>query len=137
MAKRSSFIVLSFVLLASIGLEAENQLRPMPRVLSIRERADFVLRTTQKRLDELLPAMMRESGFDMWILACNEDNLDPVFETMMPYENWCPITQILVLFDRGPEKGIERLNVSRTDTQGLFQNAWDAAAWDAQKKENQ
>jgi Xaa-Pro aminopeptidase len=137
MGKRSLFIVLSFALLASIGLEAENRSRPLPQVLSIRERADFVLRTTQKRLDQLLPAMMRESGFDMWIIACNEDNLDPVFETMMPYENWCPITQILVLFDRGPEKGIERLNVSRTDTQGLFQNAWDAASWDAQKKESQ
>lgn len=137
MAKRSSFIVLILALAASIGLEAEKRSQPMPRVLSIRERADFVFRTTQNRLDQLLPAMMRESGFDMWIIACNEDNLDPVFETMMPYENWCPITQILVLYDRGLEKGVERLNVSRTDTQGLFQNVWDAAAWDSQKKESQ
>jgi Xaa-Pro aminopeptidase len=80
---------------------------------------------------------MREAGLDMWIISCNEDNLDPVFETMMPYENWCPITQIIVLYDRGLEKGVERLNVSRTDTQGLFQNVWDAAAWDTKKKESQ
>ena len=80
---------------------------------------------------------MRETGFDMWIITCNEDNLDPVFLTMVPYENWCPITQILVFFDLGPEKGVERLNVSRTDTQGLHKNAWDAAAWDTQKKESQ
>jgi len=137
MVKRSSSIILGLALLASIGLEAENRSCPLPQVLSIRDRAEFVFRTTQKRLDQLLPAMMRETGFDMWIIACNEDNLDPVLETMMPYENWCPITQILVLFDRGPEKGLERLNVSRTDTQGLFQNVWDAAAWDTQKKESQ
>jgi Xaa-Pro aminopeptidase len=73
----------------------------------------------------------------MWILACNEDNLEPIFETMMPFENWCPITQLLVLFDRGPAKGVERLNISRTDTQGLFTNAWDAAAFDAKKGESQ
>ena len=80
---------------------------------------------------------MRETGFDMWVVACNEDNLDPVFETMIPFENWNPITQVLVFYDRGPDKGVERINVSRTDTQGLFQNGWDAAAFDAKKGESQ
>jgi hypothetical protein len=108
-----------------------------PAVLSIRERAEFVYKITQKRLDTLLPRLMRESGLDMWIITCNEDNPDPLLESMMPYENWCPITQILVMFDRGPAKGVERLNVSRTDTQGLFTNIWDAATWDQKKGESQ
>jgi len=108
-----------------------------PTVLPIRERAALVLKIVEKRLDTLLPRMMRETGFDMWVIACNEDNLDPVFETMIPYENWCPITQILVLYDRGPEKGVERINVSRTNMQGLFTNGWDAAAFDAKKGESQ
>jgi Xaa-Pro aminopeptidase len=109
----------------------------LPSVLSIRDRANLVFQITQKRLDQLLPRLMRETGFDMWIISCNEDDPDPIFETMMPYENWNPITQILVLFDRGPDKGVERLNVARTDTQGLFKSAWDATAWDTQKKESQ
>lgn len=108
-----------------------------PAVLPIRDRARLVLDITRKRLDTLAPRLMREAGFDMWIIACNEDNLDPVFETMIPYENWCPITQIVVFFDRGPGREVERLNVSRTDMQGLFTNAWDASAWDTQKKESQ
>jgi Xaa-Pro aminopeptidase len=108
-----------------------------PSLLAVRERAVFVNGVTLARLDRLLPGMMRRAGLDMWIIACNEDNLDPVFETMIPYENWCPITQILVLFDRGAEQGVERLNVSRTDTQGFFRNVWDAAAWDAKKGEDQ
>jgi Xaa-Pro aminopeptidase len=111
--------------------------RNSPSVLPIRERAALVLKVVQKRLDTLLPRLMRETGIDMWVMSCNEDNLDPVFETMMPFENWCPITQILVLYDRGPEKGVERLNVSRTDTQGLFVNGWNAAAFDAKKGEGQ
>ncbi len=110
---------------------------PRPAVLPIRERAELVYRITQKRLDTLLPRLMRETGFDMWIVTCNEDNPDPIFETMIPYENWCPITQILVFFDRGGAKGLERLNVSRTDTQGLYTNVWDAAAWDQKKGESQ
>jgi Xaa-Pro aminopeptidase len=125
-------LALSAVAATPAGLE-----RDVPTVLDIRNRADLVLRVTRDRLDRLLPGLMREAGFDMWIIACNEDDLDPVLMTMMPYENWCPITQILVLHDRGPEKGVERINVSRTDTQGLFANAWDAAAWDAGGKEGQ
>ncbi len=131
----SAGILCGFLL--SAGLSAVPSGQKFPAVLSIRDRASLVYQITQKRLDLLLPSMLRETGFDMWIISCNEDNPDPIFETMMPYENWNPITQILVFFDRGPEKGIERLNISRTDTQGLFKNVWDAGAWDTNKKESQ
>ncbi|MEW5902061.1 MAG: M24 family metallopeptidase [Acidobacteriota bacterium] len=128
-------VILSFILVIpqAVALGEHH----LPAVLSIRDRAELTLKITQQRLNQLLPKLMRETGFDMWIITGNEDNPDPIFETMMPYENWNPITQIIVLFDRGPEKGVERLNVSRTDTQGLFENAWDVAAWDTQKKESQ
>ena len=130
-------VVAVAILLAAVPAPAPAQPGQPPTVLTVRERASLTYRVTAKRLDTLVPRMMRETGFDMWIVACNEDNLDPVFETMIPYENWNPITQILVFFDRGPAAGVERLNVSRTDTQGLFTNAWDAAAFDAKKGEGQ
>jgi Xaa-Pro aminopeptidase len=133
----TAFIILGVIALAGLEIPAWTQHGGTPSVLSIRERAALVYKITAKRLDTLIPQMMRETGFDMWIVACNEDNLDPIFETMIPYENWNPITQILVFFDQGPEKSVERLNVSRTDTQGLFKNAWDAAAWDTKKTESQ
>jgi Xaa-Pro aminopeptidase len=138
MVKKSVLaIVIGGVLIASAPAPAPAQHGAAPSVLSIRDRAAVVHRITAKRLDTLVPRLMRETGFDMWIVSCNEDNLDPVFETMVPYENWNPITQILVFFDQGPAKGVERLNVSRTDTQGLFKSAWDAAAFDAKKGEGQ
>jgi len=108
-----------------------------PRVLNVRERVELVNTITLKRLDLLIPKFMRETGLDMWIIACNEDDLDPIFKTMIPYGQWCPITQIVVFFDRGPDKGVERLNVSRTGMPDFFENVWDAAAWDNEKKESQ
>jgi Xaa-Pro aminopeptidase len=108
-----------------------------PSVLSIRDRANVMLQITRKRLDTLVPRFMRETGFDMWIIICNEDDLDPIFKTMIPYENWCPITQILVFYDRGSGQGIERLNVSRTNFGDLYESVWDAGAWDTEKKESQ
>jgi len=104
-----------------------------PAIMSARDQAAFVHKVVQKRLATRLPRMMRETGIDMWVISCNEDNLDPILETMMPLDHWCPITQILVLFDGGPDKGVERINVSRTDTQGLFVNGWDVAAFDGKK----
>jgi len=130
-------ILVGAILLTGLVMPASARPGGGPSVLPIRERAALVHKITAKRLDTLLPRLMRETGFDMWIISCNEDNLDPIFETMVPYENWNPITQILVLFDQGPGKGVERLNVSRTDTQGLFKNAWDASAYDTKKGEGQ
>ena len=138
----SAIAVVAFLIFAIFTLGLSSPLlftggTGRPAVLPIRARAELVYKITQKRLDTLLPRLMRETGFDMWIVTCNEDDPDPIFETMIPYENWCPITQILVFFDRGPAKGVERLNVSRTDTQGLYTNVWDAAAWDQKKGEGQ
>jgi hypothetical protein len=137
MVKKSLFGLVAVSLALTAAAVASDPQSGAPAVLSVRERAALVDRITAKRLDTLVPRLMRETGFDMWIVSCNEDNLDPVFVTMVPYENWNPITQILVFYDQGPAKGVERLNISRTDTQGLFRNAWDAAAFDAKKGEGQ
>ena len=109
----------------------------VPAVLGIRDRVATVNRIVEARLDQVLPLAMRETGFDMWIIVSNEDTYDPVFQTMIPYNTWAPITQIVVFYDPGAGKPIERLNVSRTNLRGLYKDMWDAAAWDTKKTESQ
>jgi len=126
----------------ALGLLLAMSIRPglageFPRVLSIKERIDLVNRITLLRLDSLLPRFMRETGIDMWIIAANEDNPDPVLQTMIPFDTWNRRTHIVVLFDRGAEKGVERLNVSRMGLKGFFADAWDYRAYDKDKKEGQ
>ena len=129
-----TFSIISLAMGTALG---QNTVDADPYIMSIRERAEYVLDITEKRFDRLLPRMMRETGIDMWIVTGNEDAHDPLFWTMMPYKNWAPITQILVYYDRGPDLGVERLNVSRTNTQGLFENVWNAGAWDNNRGESQ
>jgi len=74
----------------------------------------------EKRLETVLPMAMREAGLDMWLILCQEDNLDPVFTTLIPLDTWCPILQMLVFYDRGDERGVERINISGTDTHDLY-----------------
>ena len=61
-----------------------------PLVMPVRQRADVVRRALQERLETIMPAAMREAGFDMWLILCQEDDLDPVFTTMIRNTGWWP-----------------------------------------------
>lgn len=95
-----------------------------PPVLPVRQRATIIQRVLEERLESILPAAMRETGFDMWVILCQEDNLDPIFTTMIPMNTWCPILQMLILYDRGAERGVERINLSMTNTGQLYDRPW-------------
>lgn len=98
-----------------------------PTVLPVRERARVVNSVLAQRFDRLLPEVMREAGFDAWIIVCHEDNYDPVFRTMVPWDVWAPILQVLLFFDNGRE--VERINISRTNMYGLMPpSPWDPLA---------
>lgn len=95
-----------------------------PKVLQLRQQAEIVNRVLAKRLEVILPMAMREPGLDMWLIICLEDCLDPVFTTMVLMDTWCPILQMLILFDRGSREGVERINLSMTDTGDLYAKPW-------------
>lgn len=97
-------------------------------VFGVRDRSEIVNTVLRERLDTLLPSLMRETGFDMWIVICHEDNHDPIFKTITPWEVWAPILQIVVFFDRGEPEGVERLNVSITDLGDLMTPGWSLDA---------
>ena len=94
------------------------------QVLTLRERSDVIHRVLKRRLETVLPAAMRENGFDMWLVICQEDNWDPIHDTFCPMDPWRPILQMLVFFDRGPQQGVERMNLSMTNMQGLYDTPW-------------
>jgi hypothetical protein len=129
--------LLSALLVSLVFASGSSAAARIPNVLGIRERVAAVNAVTVKRLDTLLPRLMRETGFDMWIIPANEDRPDPVLQTMIPYNTWNRRQHVVVIFDRGPEKGVERLNVSRMGMGGFFQDAWNFRAYDRDKKEGQ
>jgi Xaa-Pro aminopeptidase len=95
-----------------------------PQVLAMRQRASVINRILKKRLATILPMAMRETGFDMWLVLCQEDDLDPVFTTLIPMDTWCPILQMLVFYDRGPENGVGGINISGTNTHDLYERPY-------------
>ncbi|HUP44885.1 MAG TPA: Xaa-Pro aminopeptidase, partial [Thermoanaerobaculia bacterium] len=121
---------------SSLGAQAPEQGRFIESpgaVLPERARAEAVNRMLKDRLDNLLPALMREAGLDMWIVINREYAEDPVYLTLVPEPVFAARrTTILLFFDRGPEKGLERLTVSRYPMRGFYEAAWEGGAIDEQ-----
>ncbi|MBX9795533.1 MAG: aminopeptidase P family protein [Sphingomonas sp.] len=105
--------------------QGEALAAPAPAILPLRQQAKLRNGWLADRLDTLVPALMREQGVDMWILVAREYLEDPVVATMLDAESFHARRRtILVFFDPGGGRPVERLTVSRYGLGGLFAPAW-------------
>jgi len=110
-----------------------REIPKMGHVLSPRDRVEPVNRMLADRLDNLLPALMRETGIDMWLVISREYVEDPVYMTLVPEPVFAARrTTMLVFHDRGSEEGVERLTVSRYPLAGGYEAAWEGGDLDSQ-----
>ncbi len=115
------------------GFEQGREAMPPERSLPQRERVEPVNRMLERRLEELLPRLMRETGFDMWLVINREYAEDPVYFSLVPEPVFAARrTTMLVFHDRGPDAGVERLTVSRYPLGQLYQPAWEGGDLDEQ-----
>lgn len=131
--KRAAILAALFALPLSAQPEQGRVIDATPHVLRERARPEAVNAMLKDRLDNLLPALMRETGIDLWIVINREYAEDPVYLTLVPEPVFAARrTTMLVFFDRGPEKGVERLTVSRYPFRGYYDAAWEGGELDAQ-----
>jgi Xaa-Pro aminopeptidase len=104
-----------------------EQVQPaMPAVLPIRDRTRVQNAILADRLETIVPKLMRDQKIDMWVLMAREYFEEPVVATMLNAESLHARRRtILIFFDPGNGKPIERLTVSRYGLGGLFKPAWD------------
>jgi len=97
----------------------------MPAILPLHEQAVIRDGWLQRRLDIVVPALMRREKVDMWILVAREYMEDPVVRTMLP-STWLSARRrtILVFHDPGSGKPIERLAIARYPVGEVFPSSW-------------
>ena len=96
---------------------------------TLREQADQRQEWLRLRLERVLPRLMREHDVDMWIVPVREYNEDPVFFSLVsPTTMAARRRTIYVFFDRGEERGIERIAIGGTSQGGLYEVLRDPAA---------
>lgn len=88
---------------------------------TLREQAELRQEWLRIRLERVLPRLMREHGVDMWIVPAREYNEDPVFFSIVsPTTMAARRRTIYVFYDRGPERGVERIAIGGTSQGGLY-----------------
>ncbi|MFN8058983.1 MAG: M24 family metallopeptidase [Vicinamibacterales bacterium] len=89
---------------------------------TLRQQAAVQQAWLKERLEVNLPRIMRTHGADMWVVAMREYNEDPVFRGLVSATTFAARRRtIYVFFDRGPQKGVERLALGGTSQGGLYE----------------
>ena len=100
---------------------APTQARPPLAFGSIAEQDELRTAWLRERLEQVLPALMREHGVDAWLVIAREYNEGPAFFSLVaPQTHAARRTTILAFFDRGPEQGVERLALGGGSQSGLY-----------------
>ena len=116
----------ALALAALFALPLHAQERPFG---SLREQADVQQQWLSLRLERVLPRLMREQGVDMWIIPVREYNEDPVFFSLVSPTTFAARRRtIYIFFDRGPERGVERIAIGGSSQGGLYTVLRDPAA---------
>lgn len=112
--------------LAAPSASAQAPQRPFG---TLREQAAVQQQWLQKRLDTILPALMRKYDVDMWVIPMREYNEDPTFSSLVSPTTFAARRRtIYVFFDRGPDKGIERIALGGSSQGGLYEAVRSARA---------
>jgi hypothetical protein len=115
---RPARLLLAALLLAGSSARSAEMPGPLP---SVREQDAMRQEWLKLRLERVLPPLMRRHGIQMWIVLCREYAEDPVFAALTsPSVMAARRRTILVFFDRGPEKGVERLALGGGSNGGLY-----------------
>ena len=124
--RRSSLAILAVVAVLSCLAPAVSG-HGTPAVMSLKEQAAVCDGWLASRLSALLPELMRREKIDMWLVICEEYNEDPVYLSLVPFASLSARRlTMLVMFDRGEDKGIERFSVNRYGIGSLFPTVWKA-----------
>jgi len=116
---RVSRFFLVLLICGSVLVSATSQTpKPLP---SMREQAEIQQHWLKLRLERVLPRLMRKHHVQMWLVICREYNEDPVFFSLVSPTMFAARRRtIYVFFDRGEEKGIERLALGGGSNGGLY-----------------
>ncbi|MGH9936445.1 MAG: M24 family metallopeptidase [Blastocatellia bacterium] len=114
-------LLVCLFLITSAAQSNQNGKASPPKLPSMREQANIRQGWLKLRLERVLPELMRKYNVSMWLVICREYNEDPVFRSLTsPTVFAARRRTILVFYDRGAEKGVERLALGGGSNGGLY-----------------
>jgi len=79
-----------------------------------------------KRLDTLIPHLLRRENVDMWIVTGRENNEGPVLKTMLPQEFFGALGENILVFVRDGDQKVHRFSISKplSAIDKYYQSVW-------------
>jgi len=131
MAKLAVLACLLFPVQALLAQEQGREVTGPRAVLDYRDRPSVENRQLEERLDILLPALMDETNFDMWLVLNREYAEDPIYFSLVPQPTFAARRTTMLVFHR-TEDGVERLTVNRYPLGGPYESEWEGGDLDSQ-----
>lgn len=89
---------------------------------TLRQQAETQQAWLKERLAVNLPAVMRDHGVDMWVVAMREYNEDPVFRALVSPTAFAARRRTIYIFhDRGPDAGVDRIALGGSSMGDLYE----------------
>ena len=125
--KTSVPIVFLALLAFCTGVTANNNAQNKNsaiKVLPLKQRAQIIDDITSKRIEQLLPRLMKQTNIDMWVLISREYNEDPVLKTLLP-ATWMSARRTTMFVFVRDEQSVKALAIAPYNVGKLFERAWD------------
>lgn len=100
-------------------------------VLDYRDRPEIENAMVSDRLETILPALMDETGIDMWLVINREYAEDPIYFSLVPQPSFAARRTTILMFHRTAE-GVDKLTVNRYPLGDPYSAAWEGGDLDAQ-----
>lgn len=100
------------------------------KIYSYREQEKIVNQWLKKRLDVILPKVMKRSGIDLWVVACREYNEDPVFLSLVPASMMSARRTSILVFHQLEDGSVKKMALTRP---GVGLDDFYEAVWVNQK----
>ena len=109
-------------LVALIACTAAAQQNPERPFGTLRDQATLQQQWLATRMDSVLPLLMRKYHVDMWVVPMREYNEDPVFTSIVSPTTFAARRRtIYVFYDRGPDRGVEKLALGGGSQGGVYE----------------
>jgi hypothetical protein len=99
---------------------------------SLREQAELQQQWLERRMETILPALMRKHGVEFWVVPMREYNEDPLFTSIVSPTTFAARRRTIYVFhDRGPAQGVDRIALGGTSQGGVYRDVRTTRAVEA------
>ena len=98
-----------------------------PKILKWRRQEKVLDKWLVKRLETILPQVMKRSGIDCWIICNKEYNEDPVYWTISPFSAITARRLTILIYYQNKEGIVERYSVTRYPVDNYIQKWTDTS----------